>query len=246
MITKILRITSLIILLGLISCNGIPGISNSTGISLEPVKPIPTPVTLDQSANFRDDLSKDISKDWGLKIISGLEKQLIWSQQSGHLRFELLKGNDTNFVFLNKNKKYQDVIVQAEIKPMESTSAFTSVICRASDKGWYEFRINSMGHYQLLKFDQYLKDENKNAYTDLIGGQFRSPLVKTGTEANLLAISCVGKEIKAFINNSQIIKDRRPLVVNDSTYSDGTFGFGISSNGFSTDISFNSIETLKP
>jgi hypothetical protein len=246
MLTKILRITSLLALFGLIACNGILGVSNSTGISLEPVKPIPTAESLNQSSNFRDDLTKDISKDWGLKVISGLEKQLIWSQESGHLRVELLKGNDTNFVFLNKNKKFKDVIVQAEIRPMESTSAFTSVICRASDKGWYEFRINSVGHYQLLKFDQYLKDEDKNAYTDLVGGQLRSPLVKTGTSVNLLAISCVGKEIKAFINNEQIIKDRRPLVVNDTTYTDGTFGFGVSSNGFSTDLSFNSIETLKP
>lgn len=234
---------SLMVLLGLISCNVIPG---STGITLDTVKPISTAEILSQSTNFRDDLSNDISRDWGLKIISGLEKQLIWSLGSGHLRFELLKGNDTNFVFLHKNKKYRDVIVQAEIIPLESTSAFASVICRASDRGWYEFRINSVGHYQLLKFDQYLKDEGKNAYTDLIGGQLRSPLVKTGVATNLLAISCVGNEIKAFINNEQIIKDRRPLVITDSTYSDGTFGFGISSNGFSTDISFNYIETLRP
>lgn len=238
-----LILLSLIIAFGFVACTVSPSASSMT---LDTIKPVPTAETLSKNSIFHDDFSSDISKDWGIKVISGLEKQLIWSQEGGQFRIKLLSGNDTNFVFINKSKSYQDVVVKAEGRYLESSNAYMSVICRASSKGWYEFRVNSQGYYQLLRFDQYLKDQGKNAYTDLIGGQFRSPLMKTGKDINQFALSCKGKELKAFINNEQISKDLRPLVVEDSSLSDGAIGFGVSSNGNAADLSFNFIETLRP
>jgi hypothetical protein len=227
------------------ACNILPGVSNSDGMSLEPLKPIPAAESLTQNANFRDDLNNDLSKDWGLKIISGLENQLIWSQEDGQIRLELLPGNDTNFAFFNKGNNFKDVIVQAEARYLESSASYVSVICRASEKGWYEFRINSQGYYEVLKFDQYLKDQGKNAYINLVGETLRSPLVKTGKEINRLALSCSGNQLKAFINNEQVFKDRRPLEISDDSFSEGTIGFGVIGNGKSADLSINYIETLK-
>jgi hypothetical protein len=240
---KSIILFSLMTVLVLAACAVSPG---AGGMTLETIKPVATAETLTQNSIFRDDLSADISKGWGLKVISGLEKQLIWSQDSSQFRIKLLSGNDTNFVFINKTKSYQDVVVKAEGRYLESSSAYMSVICRASSKGWYEFRINSQGFFQLLKFDQYLKDQGKNAYADLIGGQLRSTLVKTGKAINQFALSCKGKELKAFINNEQVSKDLRPLVIEDSSFSDGGIGFGVSSNGNAADLSYNFIETLRP
>jgi hypothetical protein len=227
------------------ACNILPGASKTDGLSLETLKPIPAAESLTLSADFRDDLNNDLSMDWGLKIISGLENQLIWSQEDGQIRLELLPGNDTNFAFFNKGNDFKDVIVQAEARYLESSASFVSVICRASEKGWYEFRINSQGYYEVLKFDQYLKNQGKNAYIDLVGETLRSPLVKTGKEINRLALSCNGNQLKAYINNEQVFKDRRPLEINDDSFSEGTIGFGIVGNGKSTDLSINYIETLK-
>ncbi len=242
---KFLTIMSLVALLAVAACNIFPGASKAADMSLETIKPIPTAESLTQNVDFRDDLSKDISKDWGLKIISGIENQLIFSQEDGQFRLELLPGNNTNFAFINKGKNYKDVVVQAEVRYLESSAAYVSVICRASDKGWYELRINSQGYYEVLKFDQYLKDQGKNAYTDLVGEQLRSPLVKIGKEINRLALSCSGNQLMAFINNEQLFKDRRPLVITDDSFSEGTIGFGVTGNGKSADLSFNYIETLK-
>jgi len=244
--TKFLTIISLVTLLAVSACNIFPGTSKAVDMSLETIKTISTPESLTQSVNFSDDLSNDISKDWGLKIISGIENQLIWSQEDGQFRLELQPGNDTNFAFISKNKNFKDVVVQTEARYLESSDAYVSVICRASNKGWYEFRINSRGYYQVLKFDQYLKNQGKNAYTNLVGEQLRSPLVKTGKDINSLALSCSGKELKAFINNEQVFKDRRPLVITDNSFSEGTIGFGVAAYGKSADLSFNYIETLKP
>lgn len=243
MFKKIIVLFWFLLVIGLAACTVSP---SAKGMALDPIKAQPTAETLNQGSSFRDDLSKDISKDWGLKVIYGLEKQLYWSQEAGAIRIELKSGNDTNFAFINKNKSYKDVVVKAEGRYLETSSAYLAVICRASEKGWYEFRINSQGYYQLLKFDQYLKDQGKNAYTDLVGGQFRSTLVKTGKDINQFALSCEGNELKAFINDEQVFKDRRPIVIEDSSFSEGFIGFGVSSNGNSADVSFNFIEALKP
>jgi hypothetical protein len=242
--TRILTILCLGALLTAASCNILAGGSNAANMSLETLKPIPTAESLTQNAYFRDDLSNDLSKDWGLKIISGLENQLIWSQEDGQIRLELLPGNDTNFAFFNKSNDFKDVIVQAEARYLESSASYVSVICRASEKGWYEFRINSQGYYEVLKFDQYLKDQGKNAYIDLIGKTLRSPLVKTGKEINRLALSCSGNQLKAYINSEQVFMDRRPLEISDDSFSEGTIGFGVIGNGKSADLSINFIETL--
>jgi hypothetical protein len=158
---------------------------------------------------------------------------------------KLLPGNNTNFAFINKGKNYKNVVIQAEARYLESSPADVSVICRASDKGWYEFRLNSQGYYEVLKFDQYLKDQDKNAYSDLVGEQLRSPLVKAGKEINRLALSYSGNELKTFINNEQIFRDRRPLIITDNSFSEGSIGFGVTGNGKPADLSFNYIETLK-
>jgi hypothetical protein len=243
--TKFLTVLCLSTLLAMAACNTLIGASKTDGMSLETLKPISIAESLTQNANFRDDLNNDISKDWGLKIIYGLENQLIWSQEDGQIRLELLPGNEADFAFFNKGNNYEDVIVQVEARYLESSASYVSVICRASEKGWYEFRINSQGYYEVLKFDQYLKNQGKNAYTSLIGEVLRSPLVKTGKEINRLALSCSGNQLKAYINNEQVFKDRRPLEISDDSFSDGTIGFGVIGNGKSADLSINYIETLK-
>jgi hypothetical protein len=48
--------------------------------------------------------TSDINDEWGLRVVSGLEKQLIWSQNNGRFRLQTLPPNDTNFVFLNKKR----------------------------------------------------------------------------------------------------------------------------------------------
>ncbi len=211
------------------------------------LEPISTPAKVSESIRFREEFDADISKDWGVKVISGLEKQLIWSQADSRFRAEILRGNDTNFIFLHKDKKYKDVIVQAEVQNLgsvNSPNSTMSVICRASENGWYEFRITSQGFYELLKFDQYLKNQGKNPYVNLSREYLRTPLLKTGQEKNLIALSCIGNQLKVYINNEQLFQHRRPLEIEDGTYQEGTIGFGVASRGKSVDLSFNFVEAL--
>ena len=210
------------------------------------LKPEPTESTLSEDLILRDEFDDDINKNWGMKIVSGLEDQLMWSQTNGKFRLEIQPPNDTNFVFFRKDTSYSDVIIQAEVENYGQTDNAFSLMCRATEAGWYELRISSDGYYELLRFDQYLADEGKNAYTNFLSSRVGSTLINTGLDKNVFALSCQGDQLKVFINGEQVYYDKRPLTIEDSTYSEGTIGFGVLGYGKSIDVIFDSIETLKP
>ena len=231
---------------GTISNLGIGGESIEEELELQEIKAEPTEAVLPESIYYRDELEEDPNKDWGLRVISGLEKQLIWTQLSGKLRLQTLPPNDLNIIFFNKNNDYEDVIVQAEVENFGPLDNAYSLICRATEHGWYEFRISSSGYYELLRYDQYKKDEGKNAYTNFIEKRLNSTLIKGGLDKNVFSISCIGLTISAFVNGEQLYFQKRPLAFEDDTYSEGTIGFGILGYGKELDMTFNWVEAVKP
>ncbi len=210
------------------------------------LQPEPTESVLSDDLILRDEFDEDINNNWGMKIVSGLEEQLIWSQTNGKFRLEIQPPNDTNYAFFRKDTSYSDVIVQAEVENYGQLDNAFSLMCRATEAGWYELRISSQGYYELLRYDQYLADEGKNAYTNFVESRIGSTLIKSGEEVNVFALSCEGNQLKVFINGEQVYFNKRPLTIEDTTYTEGTIGFGALSYGKEVDVTFNYIETLKP
>jgi len=181
-----------------------------------------------------------------MRVLWGLEEQMIWEQMGGKLRFRTLPPNDTNFVFFNKNNNYEDVIVQAEVENNGPQIQAFAIMCRANDDGWYEMRISNSGYYELLRFDQYRKDEGKKAYINLLDKRYNSTLINTGLEKNTFSLSCIGSTITGFINGEQLYYKKRPMGIEDNTYKEGTIGFGVLGFGKEHDTTFNWIEAKKP
>ncbi|MDP2965544.1 MAG: hypothetical protein Q8N39_05820 [Pelolinea sp.] len=215
-------------------------------LELQEIKAVSTEAVLSDATYFRDEFEKDINEAWGMKVVSGLEKQLVWSQINDNFRMQTLPPNDVNFVFLNKKHTYKDVIVQAEVENAGQLDNAFSLICRATEAGWYEFRISSNGYYELLRYDQYKKNEGKNAYTSFIEKRIGSSLIKGGVDKNVFSLSCVGNQITAFVNGEQPYWEKRPLAITDDTYSEGTIGFGFLGYGKELDATFNWVEAVKP
>ena len=181
-----------------------------------------------------------------MRVITGLEEQLIWSQLSGKLRFQTLPPNYLNVIFFNKDKRFDDVIVQAEVENFGPLDNAFSLVCRANEDGWYEFRISSFGSYELLRYDQYRRDEGKNPYTSFTEKRMNSTLITSGLEKNVFSLSCVDDVITAFINGEQLYYKKRPLAPEDDTYPEGAIGFGILGFGQELDMTFNWVEAIKP
>jgi hypothetical protein len=70
-----------------------------------------------------------------------------------------------------------------------------SVICRASDVGWYEFSITSGGYWQIWKY------YNEN-YTRLKEGT--SKFIKVQSDPNILQASCVGTNLTFWVNENKV------------------------------------------
>ena len=229
----------------------------SIGIGQEPVEKElelqeivaePTAAVLADAGNYyRDEMdAEDPNKEWGLKVITGLDSQLIWSKLGGKLRMETLPPNDVNYLFVNKNNRYEDVIVEAQVENMGPLDGAFSLACRVNQDGWYEFRISPSGYYELLRYDQYLRDSGKNAYTSLTDKRVNSTLIEGGLAKNTFALTCVDDLISAFVNGEQLYYNRRPLAIEDDTYSDGAIAFGINGYGKEYDMAFNWVEAKKP
>ena len=252
------RITFIVLLLAtfaLAACGSMPAINiGNSGESIEEemelqeIVPEATEAVLpEESKYFRDEFDEDINEDWGLKIISGLEKQLIWSQINGKFRIETLPPNDVNYIFLNKKHTYDDVVITAEVENAGPLTNTLSLICRATEAGWYEFRISPSGYYELLRYDQYRKDDGENPYTNFVEKQVGSTKIVGGLEKNEFSLSCEGDVISAFINGEQLYWQKRPLAIEDDTYSEGTVGFGfLGYSGKEYDVTFNWIDVTKP
>lgn len=215
-------------------------------LQIQEIKAEPTKAVMAENQFFREEFDKDINNDWGLRVVSGLEKQLLWTQNNGRFRLQILPPNDTNFVFLNKNRSFDDVIVQAEVENFGPLDNFFSLICRANADGWYEFRISSNGYYELLRFDQQKYAQGSNAYTNFVERRIGSTNIKSGLNKNTFALSCVDNLITAFVNGEQLYWQKRPLAIEDNTYSEGSIGFGALGYGNELDMTYYWVEAVKP
>ena len=231
-----------------LSSVGIGGDSIEEEMELQEIQAEPTEAVLaDRGKFYRDDMdAEDPNKDWGLKVITGLESQLLWSKLGGKLRMETLPPNDVNFLFIKKDNRYKDVIVEAEVENMGPLDSAFSLVCRATEDGWYEFRISPSGYYELLRYDQYLRDGGKNAYVSFTEKRMNSTIINGGLDKNTFSLSCVDDTITAFINGEQIYYKRRPLAFEDDSYTEGGIGFGITGYGKEYDMAFNWVEAKKP
>lgn len=213
-------------------------------VTVQPIPLAPTQAALPEKEMYREEFDKEINKDWGYTILTGLPEQLLWSQDSGNLSMELMGSNDTIFTFLNKKETFKDVAVQAEFEYANRPEMMYAVICRASDKGWYEFRVSPKGTWELVRYDAALKVDGKNPYSSFTDRQGGSGTVKAGK--NVITLSCKGDQITGFINGEQIDFEKRFFSATDTTFTDGGIGFAVLGYGKSADLTINWITALKP
>ncbi len=70
-----------------------------------------------------------------------------------------------------------------------------SLICRATDDGWYEFSMNSGGYWYIWKYDD-------GQYTDLANGA--SYDINLQKNSNELTATCIGKELTFYVNSVEM------------------------------------------
>ncbi len=111
---------------------------------------------------------------------------------------------------------YEDVYTEVAIENRGANTMDVSLLCRASDEGWYEFAIQSNGLWYIWRYDA---DAEK--YTSLYNGGSKN--INMGKAQNIYGALCEGQSLTFFINGEKAYS------VKDSTHREGQVGFGVTS-----------------
>jgi hypothetical protein len=143
---------------------------------------------------------------------------------------ELPKSETYSYVRMD-GVDYDDVYVEVTAETMSpSSSNGLAVMCRASELGWYELRVSTVGpntgSWMMYFYNYRLKEQGKNPYVRLIKTteKVNSVHIVNGYNLNSIALSCIGNEIRPYINGVEQIYNK--TIVTDDNLSSGMVGFG--------------------
>jgi hypothetical protein len=131
------------------------------------------------------------------------------------LTFEI-EGEETYvYAGLDEEFDYADVQIDADVVIVNGPNENNlSLMCRFTERGWYEFNILSGGLWSIYKYDDV------NSYTELKSGG--STAIKPGQSRNHLTAVCDGDTLTFYVNDVELGS------AHDETFSEGTFGMSAS------------------
>jgi hypothetical protein len=185
----------------------------------EPTEPpAPTATVVEQSEYFTEEFDQD--PGWDFFLTSGDEDKVTTSFEDSKMIFEL-EDTDIYAYYLYEDQEYDDVRIDLRAENRGRNNNNVSLVCRASEDGWYEFSTEGGGVWYL--YGVTVNDQDQAVYNVINNGGALA--LKQGKETNDYAMVCNGSEITLFINDKEIIK----VSDNDYGHSDGYVGFNISS-----------------
>jgi dipeptidyl aminopeptidase/acylaminoacyl peptidase len=149
------------------------------------------------------------------KVSGNLGDAYSLNPNTGELVVIMNEANGTVYALFGKESNIADIELQASIETMaDSNRNSFDLICRASNRGWYEFGLDSGGLWLIRKYDHTI-----NEYIELgKGGSF---LINMGANQNSMKASCSGRELILWINGEMV------AAVEDSQFKEGYFGIGL-------------------
>lgn len=206
--------------------------------SVPPAEIIPTETAA--ADFFTEEFDQDLGANWTHFIANGLEENFAPPTiQDGALTFDLAGDGLIYYAYYNA-KTYDDVRVDARVANPGSSNSLVILVCRYDEaKGWYEFKINSGGLYEMLYVS--MNDDKIHTSSARIanGG---SPLIKTGNAVNEYSVTCVGEKLSFFANGSLVksVDERRFQLFS------GYAGFGASSEKRPARIAIDAVGFSQP
>lgn len=154
--------------------------------------------------------------DWAYFFTNGDDSGLVYGTDDSRLRVEENKRNIWVY-FLYDKINMTDVRIDTKAENLGRNTNNISLICRESDKGWYEFNISNGGEYNILWYDDVVKDDYVTIFT---GG---STLIKTGRNTNEYTAICKGNQLTLGVNGVEV------KTVTDNNLKEGRAGLSVSS-----------------
>ncbi|UCH61536.1 MAG: serine protease [Anaerolineales bacterium] len=153
---------------------------------------------------------------WEQIMILGDEQDVTAKTENSRVRVEI-DNTDTYAYFVYTDYDYSDVRIETLAENLGRNNNNVSLICRASDQGWYEFNIANNGKYWFYWYDI----DTGRGYVQLWEGG--STAIKMGANTNEYIAICQGAELTLYINGVKVKS------VTDITLKSGKVGLSVSS-----------------
>jgi S1-C subfamily serine protease len=151
---------------------------------------------------------------WSWFLTNGDENGFDIYTEGGKLVFDIT-GKHIYSYFAYDPYFYEDVRLDAIAENRGMNNNNVSLICRATDEGWYEFSIANNGLWWIYGYD--------GDYSMLANGG--STAVNMGKGVNEYTILCYGNTLALYINGSEI----HTMYENNFAFREGQVGIGVSS-----------------
>ena len=154
--------------------------------------------------------------------------------------FELNDPNSNLFAYSILNDfTYTDVKMETTASNRGVNDNNVSLICRYTDRGWYEFNIANSGLYWIYAYDSI--GAVAKGYNQLYAGG--STAIKPGQDTNIYTATCKGNKLSLSINGVDI----RTITDNQFRFDQGKIGLSVSSfQVLRVKIEFDSLKISQP
>lgn len=157
----------------------------------------------------------DAPQNWTYILMNGNDLDFDLYTDGGKLVFDITGENVWPY-YTYDSYTYTDVRVDARAENLGNNNNSVSLICRANDRGWYEFNVANNGLYNILRYES-----SRNEYFELYSGGVAN--LRTGKDTNDYTIICQGDRLTLGVNGTQI------RTVEDSQFDDGLVGISVAS-----------------
>lgn len=221
--------------------------------TMPPAPTMDMPTSPPPGGYFVEEFDGDLS-NWNYWVTAGDSSYQYAEIAFGRLRWDM-PSPETYAYVENPDSMLDDVYVEARYETVQSGQNGVAVICRSSDRGWYEFRVFNRGftagRYSIFRYDYLLKAQNKNPYVNLLNGYENLAsvnIINGNGSTNTIGINCEGNQLTFYINGVlQQGLDKRPLIIVDDTLSTGAAGLGVMSySDGSVQVEFDYLSASRP
>ena len=164
---------------------------------------------------FRYDFVEDL-EGMDYFYTSGDPNSVSWEIIDGALRVEF-QSIHTYIYFVYQQLTTPDVRLNIRVANLGENDNYSSLICRYTEMGWYEFSVSSTGLYQIYRYDPTLSDPYKELAD---GGSFS---IRMGQKENDISAVCLGNQLTLYINGVAV------RTVTNNELDNGRVGFSVAS-----------------
>ncbi|MEX2144390.1 MAG: hypothetical protein WD740_07325 [Anaerolineales bacterium] len=153
--------------------------------------------------------------NWTFELIRGDSADFELYTQNDVLVFDIQGENVWSYVTYDPYT-YTNVRVDARAENLGNNNNAITLICRANERGWYEFNVQNSGLYQIYRYDR-----SADTFILLYNGGVQN--LRVGKDTNDYTIICEDDRLTLGVNGEEV------RTVEDSFLDEGLVGISVQS-----------------